>query len=155
MEVPLLPGHGGTHEELLKATWRNWFIGAREALDKLALECDQVFVGGLSMGASLAVLLAEQDPRVSGIMLLSTTLRYDGRDCPRTQVFLPLADLFPFLGKWFYWTEKPPYGLKDRAIAAHDHQSRGSSQARRKYTFWLVPYLCHIFAANGSSGPVK
>ena len=29
---------------------------------------------------------------------------------------LPLADVFPFLGRITYWTETPPYGLKDERL---------------------------------------
>jgi len=111
--VPLLPGHGGTHKELLATTWKDWLAGARASLDELAEQCNCLVVAGLSMGALLAAMLAAEDKRVSGIVLMSTTMRYDGRDTPPTDFLLPLVDLLPFTGRWFYWTEKPPYGLKD------------------------------------------
>ncbi len=111
--VPLLPGHGGGHKELLATGWKDWLRGSQEALDKLASECDRVFVGGLSMGSSLAVLLAADNPRVDGLVMLSTTLRYDAPAHSRLYLLLPLIDVCPILGNWFYWTEKPPYGLMD------------------------------------------
>ncbi len=114
--TPLLPGHGATHRELLETTWRDWVDGARRALDDLASRSDSVVVAGLSMGALLATLLAAEDPRVAGIALLSPTMRYDGSSIPWTRCLLPLADVFPFLGKVTYWTETPPYGLKDERL---------------------------------------
>ncbi|MGH9549509.1 MAG: alpha/beta hydrolase, partial [Terriglobales bacterium] len=79
VECPLVPGHGGSHDELLKTGWKDWYQGAREALDSLARKCDHVVIGGLSMGALLAALSSIDEPKVSGLVMLSTTLRYDGR----------------------------------------------------------------------------
>lgn len=110
---PMLPGHGGDHKQLLATGWTDWVAGARAALSNLAKECDHVVVGGLSMGALLAVMLAVDEPKVSGIILLSPTIKYDGINTSRKQVLLPLVDWFPFLGDHFWWTEEPPYGLKD------------------------------------------
>lgn len=116
VEAPLLPGHGGSHVELLETGWKDWLRGANESLDRLARECDKIVVGGLSMGSSVALMLAAQDPRVSGLVMMSTTLRYDAPGHSRAYLLLPLIDLFPFLGNWFYWTEKPPYGLMDQRL---------------------------------------
>ncbi len=114
--APLLPGHGATHRELLATTWNDWMAGAREALEDLASRSDSIVIAGLSMGALLAVLLAAEDPRVAGIALLSPTLRYDGSSIPWTRHLLPIANVFPFLGRITYWTETPPYGLKDERL---------------------------------------
>jgi carboxylesterase len=119
VETPLLAGHGRTHRELLRTTWRDWVDGARRSLRQIAAQSAPVVVAGLSMGALLAVLLAAEEETASsvvGIVLLSTTMRYDGSSIPATRVFLPLAHLFPFLGKYFYWTESPPYGLRDERL---------------------------------------
>lgn len=116
VDVPLLPGHGATHRELLATGWNDWLAGARRAADDLANRCDTLVVAGLSMGALLATLLAADDPRVDGIALLSPTLRYDGSSVPRTRWLLPLAHLLPFSGRAFYWRESPPYGLKDKRL---------------------------------------
>ena len=119
VETPLLPGHGGTHRDLLRTGWREWVNGARAALRRMAAESRPVVVGGLSMGALLAVLLASEDEtaaQIGGIVLLSTTMRYDGAAIPATRLFLPLAHVFPFLANFFYWTERPPYGLRDERL---------------------------------------
>lgn len=116
VHVPLLPGHGATHRELLATTWRDWLAAARQAADDLAARCDSVVVGGLSMGALLAALVAADDPRVRGVAMLSPTLRFDGSSIPWTNRLLPLAHVIPFAGRLFYWTEKPPYGLRDARL---------------------------------------
>jgi len=116
VDTPLLAGHGGDHTDLLKASWKDWLSSAREALKRLEKDCDHVVVAGLSMGALLAVMLAAEEPSVSGIALISTTMRYDGSTASPFGVLLPLVDIFPFLGRWCYWTELPPYGLKDMRL---------------------------------------
>lgn len=116
VETPLLPGHGGTHKDMLTKNWQDWLDGAREAFDKLARECDEVIVGGLSMGALLATMIAAEDRRASGLILMSPTLRYDGTKASKYNRLLPLVDILPMLGWLCYWTEAPPYGLKDRRL---------------------------------------
>jgi len=115
--TPMLAGHGGTHTDLLKTKWRDWVNSVRAPLRELANRCDQVYVGGLSMGALMPVLLAVEEPKVQGIFSMSPTIKYDAQNSSNpAQVFIPLVDLFPFLGDIFYWTEKPPYGLKDERL---------------------------------------
>jgi carboxylesterase len=116
VEVPLLAGHGATHRELLSTGWTDWLAGSRRAADSLATRCDTVVVAGLSMGALLATLLAADDPRIDGIVLLSPTLCYDGVSIPWTRRLLPLAHVLPFAGRIFYWSERPPFGLRDKRL---------------------------------------
>jgi carboxylesterase len=116
VEAPLLPGHGATHRELLATGWSDWLGGARLATDRLAARCDTLVVAGLSMGALLATLLAADDPSIGGIALLSPTLRYDGSSIPWTRWLLPLARALPFAGQTLYWSERPPYGLRDERL---------------------------------------
>jgi len=113
VSVPMLAGHGGDHWALLATGWKDWIASAKAALDELLKECDHVVVGGLSMGALISLMLAIDEPRVSGIVLLSTTISYDGATSTRFKIFLPFVDIIPWLGTNCYWTESPPYGLKD------------------------------------------
>lgn len=117
VEIPMLPGHGAGHKELLATGWKDWVAGANECLDALSQRCDHVFLGGLSMGSLVAVPLALKSPKVRGIIAMSPTIRYDSQNSSNPfQVLLPLIDFLPFLGHIFYWTENPPYGLKDERL---------------------------------------
>src|SRR5580704_15211626 len=51
VNVPMLPGHGAGHKELLDTGWKDWLSGARQAYKEMKHSCDQVFMVGLSMGA--------------------------------------------------------------------------------------------------------
>jgi len=117
VEVPMLAGHGGGHKDLLKTGWRDWLGSVRTALQQLVSRCDQVYVGGLSMGALMPVLLAVEEPKVCGIFSMSPTVKYDAKNSSNpAQILIPIVDVLPFLGDIFYWTEKPPYGLKDERL---------------------------------------
>jgi carboxylesterase len=70
--VPRLPGHGTTWQDLNTKTWADWCDELTQELDKLRANCDQVVVGGLSMGGALALRLAADRGRdVAGVILVN------------------------------------------------------------------------------------
>ena len=72
VRLPRLPGHGTTWQELNMTRWQDWYSEVERALIDLRGRCDAVFVGGLSMGGSLALRLAQQHPRsVDGLILVN------------------------------------------------------------------------------------
>lgn len=76
--APLLPGHGTHPEDLNHTKWQDWYKTAEAAYLQLQDRCEKVFVGGESMGALLALLLASRYPAVNGIFLASPALRIKG-----------------------------------------------------------------------------
>ncbi|HEY1135797.1 MAG TPA: alpha/beta fold hydrolase [Nocardioides sp.] len=72
VEVPRLPGHGTTWQELNGTTWADWSGHLDRVLADLADRCDAVVVGGLSMGGGLALSLAARHPEVvRGVLLVN------------------------------------------------------------------------------------
>jgi carboxylesterase len=71
---PWLPGHGTSPKELAKTHWQDWAQGAQEAFEQLRKRCSKVFVGGLSMGADQALLLASRFP-VAGVVSMSAPVK--------------------------------------------------------------------------------
>jgi len=116
-----LAGHCGTVDDLLATTWQDWYGSVERAVEKLAREVDHLFVGGLSMGAMLALKLAADQPRrVAGVGVYGATFRYDGWAIPplaRLTFMLPLAK---WLGicKYSLFMEAEPYGLRDEGLRA-------------------------------------
>lgn len=85
--VPRLPGHGTTWQEMNRTRWQDWYAEVERSFEKLRANCDQVVVGGLSMGATLALLLAaERQSEVAGIVSVNVSI--DNKD-PR-RFALPL-----------------------------------------------------------------
>ena len=71
VSAPLLPGHGTRVEDLADRTWRDWYGAAVEAYRDLAGEVDEVVVVGLSMGGSIAAMLAADHPEIAGIVCIN------------------------------------------------------------------------------------
>ena len=63
VELPLLPGHGTKIEDMVPTRFDDWYGAASAAYLELAARCERVVVVGLSMGGTLATLLAiEHEP---------------------------------------------------------------------------------------------
>lgn len=132
VSCPQLAGHCGTAHDLKATRWQDWYASVVEAHDQLLQDCDVVIVGGLSMGAVLALHLAAERPdSVHGLALYAPTLQLDGWGIPWYARLFGLvwhrsvADRIPF-------TEREPFGIKDprvRGLVTAAIQSGDSSQA--------------------------
>jgi len=75
VELPLLPGHGTTVEEMNTTTWRDWSSAAEEALEKLEARVEgKVVVAGLSMGGSLTAWLGTRHPELAGLAFINAAI---------------------------------------------------------------------------------
>ncbi|SFK60015.1 alpha/beta hydrolase [Geodermatophilus ruber] len=114
VRAPLLPGHGTRWQDCNASTEEQWLAAVSGALDELAAECDRVVVGGLSMGGTLAIRLAELRPDdIAGLVLVNPSLLTERLDAK----LLPLlARLTP---RWKAIADdiKKP-GVTERAYAA-------------------------------------
>ena len=122
---PSLPRHGQPLEALRKITWNDCYLKMRQAfLDAQARTGARfVFAAGLSFGALLVLLLADEfKEQLSGVSCLAPTLFYDGWNMPLSRRLLPLAYATP-LKNWFYFKEEPPYGIKDEVLRSRVHSS--------------------------------
>jgi carboxylesterase len=131
VHVPQLAGHCGSAEELQATTWQHWYKSVEIEHHQLRKTCDTVVVGGLSMGAMLALHHAAQHPRdVSALALYAPSLWLDGRVIPWYCHFFKcvtqkwLANLFPF-------AERDPWGIKDPRIGAFVEQAIDSGDSSR------------------------
>lgn len=93
-----LAGHGTSPDDLARATWRDWYASARDALQTLHTHTPHVIVVGQSMGALLALeLAADTHAGVAGLALLSPALLLTQRWLPWVAPVIPA--LRPFLGQ--------------------------------------------------------
>lgn len=80
VSLPRWPGHGTTWQELNRTTFEDWYAAADRALSALTARCEQVVVGGLSMGGALALRLAEERPAdVAGLVLVNPAVHLEDR----------------------------------------------------------------------------
>ena len=52
VELPLLPGHARTEQDLARTIWQDWYECVREAALELSGTLGPIAVGGLSMGGT-------------------------------------------------------------------------------------------------------
>jgi carboxylesterase len=71
VELPRLPGHGTTVEDMKTTNWADWTAEVEAAYQRLAARTDRVVVSGLSMGGSLALWTALAHPEVAGIVCIN------------------------------------------------------------------------------------
>ncbi len=78
VSLPRLPGHGTTWREMSRTRWEDWYAEVDRAFDELRARAEEIFLAGLSMGACLALRLAElRGPAVSGLVLVNPSLTAD------------------------------------------------------------------------------
>lgn len=120
VHMPHIAGLGfATDGESLPATrWEDWLEQTGAIFDRLRGRYERVVVGGLCIGATLALqLAAERGDEVAALALYATTLWYDGWNVPWYRFLLPLAYYTP-LRKSYAWKETEPFGLKDTRLRA-------------------------------------
>jgi carboxylesterase len=94
--VPRLPGHGTTWKDLNRTGWADWYAEIERAFEKLRANCDQVVVGGLSMGGSLVLqLAADRGREVAGVMLVNAAVNIERKDVLALPVLKWLIPAFP------------------------------------------------------------
>lgn len=75
VRLPRLPGHGTRWQDLDRTGWQDWYAAVDRPFRDLRTRCDTVLVMGLSMGAALAVRLAEKHGAdVDGLVLVNPSV---------------------------------------------------------------------------------
>jgi carboxylesterase len=118
--LPHLPGYGddGQGQNRLVTHRQAWLAQALLEFDTVREKHEHVVIGGLCIGATLALNVAAQRPdQAAAFIALSITLWYDGWTLPWYRIFLPLAAYVPF-GMRYSFRELPPYGVKDERMRA-------------------------------------
>ena len=150
VHVPHLHGYG---YGAAATDSREWHALARSIFDKLRREYRTVSVGGLCIGAVLALSLAAEKGRdVAALSLLSTTLAYDGWSVPWYRFLLPLAYYTPLRHVYSY-REREPYGLKNEAL--RKRIARAAQQSSLTEAGAASLPMNHIYQAMRLIGRVK
>lgn len=80
VEMPLLPGHGTSIEDMLPTRFDDWSEAAEAAFQSLSSRVERVGILGLSMGGTLTCWLAERHPEVAGIVCVNALVEYPGEE---------------------------------------------------------------------------
>ena len=71
VEMPLLPGHGTTVDDMLATRWSDWAGEVERAYRSLAARADRIVVVGLSMGGALTLRVGADHPEVAGLVCIN------------------------------------------------------------------------------------
>lgn len=120
---PRLANHGEDIWTLKRSKWQDFYQSVRDAITKgeAAGFSGPIFAAGLSMGALLALMAADEfKDKIRGVSCFAPTLFYDGWNTPLSKYFLPLA--YTPLRHIYFFKEDPPYGIKNEAIQNRIHK---------------------------------
>jgi carboxylesterase len=106
--------------------WQDWLEKAQGHLDMMLEQYETVSVLGMSMGATLALALAEQES-IASIALLGTAMDYRGWSIPWYRFLLRFGRVFTEFN--FTYKEEFPFGVKNPELRAKMKQS----YTKRKY----------------------
>jgi carboxylesterase len=96
VEVPRLPGHGTTWQDLNTTTWDDWYAELTRAFERLVAANDAVVVAGLSMGGALVLRLAADHPeRVAGVVVVNPAVATGRKDVRLLPVLKHVVASFP------------------------------------------------------------
>lgn len=134
VHVPHIPGYGYKHGDDAHSIthWKNWHAEVLAEFHALKRQNETVSVGGLCIGAVLALsIAAELGTEVAALSLLATTLYYDGWSIPWYRFLLPIGYYTPF--RYIYsYREREPFGLKNKQLrkwVAREMSHKDSSMA--------------------------
>ena len=71
VELPRLPGHGTSVEDMLATGWEDWTAEVESAYQRLASRVDEIVVCGLSMGGALTAWIGARHPEIAGLVFIN------------------------------------------------------------------------------------
>jgi carboxylesterase len=74
VDLPLLPGHGTTIEDMIPTGFADWLGAAEASYAGLVERCEQVVVVGLSMGGALTAWLGSEHPEIAGLVCINAVV---------------------------------------------------------------------------------
>ncbi|GAB2879621.1 alpha/beta hydrolase [Nocardioides pacificus] len=99
VEVPRLPGHGTSWQEMNRTTWNDWYGEISRVFDALLAANDAVVVGGLSMGGALVLRLsADRSADVAGVMLVNAAVTSTNKQLAAVPVLKHVLASMPGIG---------------------------------------------------------
>lgn len=100
VSAPMLRGHGTVPKDLENVKWTDWLGDVTKIYEDLKKNHDKVYIGGTSIGANLAIILAKNRPDVAGIILMA--MPYKIRLENMVICFAKILSFFKKYSKKFY-----------------------------------------------------
>lgn len=129
--TPTIKGY--SHGDGPSSNWEDWLADAVEIIKNLIVDNPnaKVSVGGISMGAIIAMAVAQNLDEIYSLVLLSAILKPDGWAIPWYRSLIPLGMLLG-LGEKIKYPEQEPFGVKNpqmRALIKRSLKNKKVSEA--------------------------
>lgn len=96
VEVPRLPGHGTTWQDMNTTGWSDWYGEITRVFGKLRDENDEVVLAGLSMGGALMLrLAADRNRDIKGVIVVNPAVATKRKDVLALPVLKHVVPAFP------------------------------------------------------------
>ncbi len=142
VEMPLLPGHGTTWQELNTMRWDDWLATVDAAVDKLVDENDHVVVVGLSMGGSLCLrVAAERGHQLDGVVVVNPAVDTLRKDVLLLPVLKHVVPAFPGIADDIKKPGVSEYGYPMTPLKAAASMFTAFAELRRDLPKVTVPVL--------------
>jgi len=97
----LLPGHGGTWEDLAQTSPDDWYKAVEEGILEMAQEVKDLYVVGISLGGNIALKCAANHPDIiKGVVTIEAPMQIKNQYITRAAI--PFAQLAGFR----YWNKQ-------------------------------------------------
>ena len=97
--------------------YQEWIDSVDQFVTDLSQTHDSISIAGLSMGATLALAVAEQNSKVHSLVILSPVFLFDGWSVPWYYPFLALLNKIG-IRNW-HFKEREPFGVKNVELRRH------------------------------------
>ena len=97
--------------------YQEWIDSVDQFVTDLSQTHDSISIAGLSMGATLALAVAEQNSKVHSLVILSPVFLFDGWSVPWYHPFLAL--LYKIGIRNWHFKEREPFGVKNVELRRH------------------------------------
>jgi esterase/lipase len=153
-----LKGHGTTPWDLRERSWLDWQASVRRGYEIMSHISSEVLVVGFATGASLALLLAAENPQgLAAVVAVSAPIRFRVRNLR----FAPALDRLNKLSTWVYTQD----GIKPFQIGEPEHPEfeyrnmpvRGLVELRKmvdELNQRLPEITCPVSIIHGANDPV-
>ncbi len=142
VEVPRLPGHGTTWQEMNKTRWEDWYAEVVRAFTSLCASTSAVVVGGRSMGGGLALRLAADRPdEVAGLALVNPAVNVERKDVKLLPVLKYLVPAFPPIANDIKKPGEVEHAYKWSPLKAAHTMLQGYAGVRRDLAKITCPML--------------
>ncbi|MEJ7800346.1 MAG: alpha/beta fold hydrolase, partial [Ilumatobacter sp.] len=75
IEVPRLPGHGTTIDDMLPTGWSDWMAETERVIDEIGQRVARIVLVGQSMGGTLALAAAFEHPELAALVCINPATR--------------------------------------------------------------------------------